>query len=164
MPDASTAFSLDIREVAHGSPDYNALVVLRHDVLRRPLGRTFTRAELDAESGSVHVGAWEGDALAGCLVLLPLGKGRVQMRQVAVQKDRQGRGVGRALVDFAETWARGQKFEVMVLHARESAVGFYKTLGYRAQGARFEEVGLPHREMTKALGRNSFADQSVHAR
>lgn len=146
---------------AHGSPDYNALVALRHDVLRRPLGRTFTRAELEAERGSVHVGAWEGDALAGCLVLLPLDAGRVRMRQVAVREDRQGRGVGRALVDFAETWARGQGFEVMVLHARAGAVGFYEALDYQKQGGMFEEVDLPHWQMTKALSGNIFPDESV---
>lgn len=76
------------------------------------------------------------------------------MQQVAVRAGWQGRGVGRALVEHAETRARELGFGVMVLHARESAVGFYETLGYQKQGARFWEVTLPHWEMTKTLSRD----------
>lgn len=142
---------LQITLAAHGTPDYDALVALRQEVLRAPLGLAFTPDQLAAEHGSYHLGGYSGGALAGCLVLRPLGGGRVQMRQVAVRAGWQGRGVGRALVEHAETRARELGFGVMVLHARESAVGFYETLGYQKQGARFWEVTLPHWEMTKTL-------------
>jgi predicted GNAT family N-acyltransferase len=39
----------------------------------------------------------------------------------------------------------------MVLHARETAVPFYNALGYNSVGAQFEEVGIPHFRMEKAL-------------
>ena len=110
--------------VAHGTPDYEALVALRHEVLRRPLGRTFTSEQLAAESSSYHLGCYSEEALVGCLMLAPLPEGRVQMRQVAVREQWRKRGVGRALADYAEGLARKLGFRVMVLHAREGAVGF----------------------------------------
>lgn len=155
-------FSLyQIALVAHGTPEYDALVALRHDVLRRPLGLAFTPEQIAAEDGSYHLGCYSEETLVGCLVLLPLPGGRVQMRQVAVPEEWRGRGAGRLLVGRTEELARGLGFGAMVLHARESAVGFYETLGYQKQGACFSEVGLPHWEMTKALNLHNSADLCV---
>jgi predicted GNAT family N-acyltransferase len=39
----------------------------------------------------------------------------------------------------------------MILHARATAVPFYLRLGYTVVGEPFEEVGIPHRGMEKAL-------------
>ncbi len=154
-------FPCQINLVAHRTPEYEALVALRHEVLRRPLGRTFTPEQLAAESGSYHVGCDCEGVLVGCLVLLPLPERRIQMRQVAVREDWQGRGVGRALVDWAEEFARDMGFGVIVLHARELAVGFYEALKYQKRGACFWEVGLPHWEMTKTLGLNNSPNESL---
>ena len=73
------------------------------------------------------------------------------MRQVAVVSDLQGQGIGRALVEYSEALARKLGFRRMVLHARETAVAFYKKLGYLRIGGRFEEVTIPHWAMTKQL-------------
>jgi predicted N-acetyltransferase YhbS len=73
------------------------------------------------------------------------------MRQVAVREDVQGQGVGRMLVRYSESVAREQGFETMMLHARETAVPFYKRLGYAIKGGRFIEVTLPHYTMCKPI-------------
>ena len=39
----------------------------------------------------------------------------------------------------------------MVLHARETAVGFYEKLGYKTSGDKFIEVTIPHFPMQKEL-------------
>ncbi len=151
MFEVSAVSLYQMRLVAHGSPEYEALVALRHDVLRRPLGLAFTPEQLAAESASYHLGCYSGETLAGCLVLAPQSEGRMQMRQVAVRDGWQGKGIGRLMAEQAENLARQMRFGVMILHARESAVGFYETLGYQKRGARFWEVTLPHWEMTKTL-------------
>jgi predicted GNAT family N-acyltransferase len=43
------------------------------------------------------------------------------------------------------------ELNAVVLHARETAVSFYKKLGYTKEGNVFEEVGIPHWKMTKPL-------------
>lgn len=147
------AAKVTIRRVAHGSTGWRATVALRDAVLRRPLGLRFAPEQLAAESDSVHLAAFLAGRLAGCLVLTPLDRRRVRMRQVAVRPDLQGRGVGTRLVRRSEAVAVRLGFRAMVLHARESAVPFYRRLGYRVAGREFVEVGLPHRTMWKSLGR-----------
>jgi predicted GNAT family N-acyltransferase len=38
-----------------------------------------------------------------------------------------------------------------MMHARDSAIGFYEKFGYKVTGAPFTEVNLPHRLMEKQL-------------
>jgi ribosomal protein S18 acetylase RimI-like enzyme len=140
------------RWTAHGTSDYLAIVALRREVLRRPLGMDFTAEQLAAESGQFHLGAWDGARLVGCLALVVEGS-EARMRQVAVAPDAQGRGIGRLLAVECEAEAVRRGASRMTLHARQTAVAFYERLGYAVEGEAFAEVGLPHRSMTKALRR-----------
>ena len=146
-----------IREVAHGSPEYLAAVELRRDVLRRPLGLDYSEAQLAAEASQVHLvayGSLEGGEALGCMSLGRRPDGSGQIRQAAVRHDQQGRGVGRLLVEALETAARRRGDPRIVLHARCPVIGFYERLGYRVEGPEFDEVGIPHRMMGKALGQD----------
>jgi len=60
-------------------------------------------------------------------------------------------GIGRALVEYSETWARNAGYRRMILHARETAVAFYESLGYQKIGDRFVEVTIHHWAMEKQL-------------
>lgn len=142
---------LQFQEAPYGSAEYEALVALRAEVLRRPLGLTFSADQLAAEKAERHIACYRNGDLVGCLLLKDLGDGCVQMRQVAVRPDAQGAGVGRALVEYAEARAAALGYRTMTLHARESAVGFYERLRYARVGERFVEVTLPHWEMSKRL-------------
>ena len=51
-----------------------------------------------------------------------------------------------------EEAARARGHRELMLHAQESAIGFYEKLGYDAVGERFIEADIPHLEMRKALG------------
>ncbi len=143
---------MKLRWVPHLSPAYALCVALRRDVLRKPLGLEFTVDQLAAESGSLHLAAFDEDVLVGCLMLTPKGKDTIQMRQVAVRPDHQGKGLGAAMVRESEAAARFHNYKRMVLNARETAVPFYLKLGYKVVGEPFVEVGLPHRRMEKVLG------------
>jgi predicted GNAT family N-acyltransferase len=39
----------------------------------------------------------------------------------------------------------------VLLHAQSSAVGFYTRAGFTPRGEPFEEAGIPHLEMVRAL-------------
>lgn len=141
-----------ILSIDFGTPEYDAAVRLRFEVLRRPLGLDFTPEQLAAEYDHHHLAAFDhrGELIA-CLVLTPAGQEQVKMRQVAVSPDWQGRGVGRALVEASEALSREKGFARMILHARETAVPFYRKLQYETVGERFEEVNIPHFRMEKPL-------------
>lgn len=149
----NSAIHLRFQTVPYGSSEYRETVALRSAILRRPLGLVFSPEQLAAERNDRHLACYLGERLAGCLILRGLDRERVQMRQVAVQEDLQGRGIGRVLVQEAETVAQSLGFSTMVLHARKSAVAFYEKLGYSRVGERFFEVTLPHWEMVKTLSR-----------
>ncbi|RYG71739.1 GNAT family N-acetyltransferase [bacterium] len=138
------------RLVAHGSPEYDALVDLRRRVLRLPIGLDFSPEELAAERDQLHIGVFADGVVAACATLVP-GEGTGKVRQVAVEPHHQGHGLGTFVMEWAETKARGLGLGTIAVHARGAAVPFYERLGYRTEGAEFTEVGLPHRRMTKAL-------------
>ncbi|MBK8724963.1 MAG: GNAT family N-acetyltransferase [Holophagaceae bacterium] len=142
---------MDLRWIPHLSPAYALAVALRRDVLRKPLGLEFSEAQLADEAEDLHLAAFDGTELVGCLLLSDRGSGRVQMRQVAVRQDLQGQGLGALLVRESEAEALRRGFATMILHARETAVPFYLKLGYGLVGEPFAEVGIPHRSMEKVL-------------
>ena len=143
---------VEVRVVPHGSPEYLAAVELRKRILRRPLGLDLTAEDLAAESGQTHIVALHQDRVIGCLVMVPQNCSVVKMRQVAVEPDLQGKGIGNAMVAASEEWAQWANYTLIELNARETAVKFYLGLGYTIVGEPFEEVTIPHRKMIKEIG------------
>jgi GNAT superfamily N-acetyltransferase len=70
---------------------------------------------------------------------------------MAVPNNMQGKGIGRALMIFAENIARDLGYRKLCMHARKTAVGFYQKLGYSITGDEFTEVTIPHYIMEKTL-------------
>ncbi|MBM3938366.1 MAG: GNAT family N-acetyltransferase [Sphingomonadales bacterium] len=133
-----------------GSVHYLQTLALRYSVLRKPLGLVFDPSIFPMETNDTHVIAKSGNRVVGCMILTAHGKD-MKMRQVAVDPQFQRKGVGVQLVHLAEEKALNQGAETMVLHARDSAIPFYLSLGYSIVGAGFEEVGIPHHAMRKPL-------------
>lgn len=139
------------KEVAHGSQEYDNIVALRNDLLRKPLGLVFSKEDLAKEKDSFHLGAYVGGELVACLILLPLSNGTLKMRQVATASKHQGKGYGRELVKFSEEFSKEKGYQKIELNAREIAIPFYEKLAYDKEGGIFEEVGIPHQKMFKRL-------------
>ena len=127
------------------------MVHLRSEILRKPLGLFFTEEELEKEKDDILMGAFEDDRLLGCCLLSPMDKMTVRLRQMAVPNNMQGKGVGRALMIFAENIARDLGYRKLCMHARTTAKGFYEKLGYSVSGNEFMEVTIPHYIMEKPL-------------
>jgi ribosomal protein S18 acetylase RimI-like enzyme len=143
--------SLELRLIAHNSAEYEEMIALRRRILRAPLGLDFTPEQLAAEKDDLMIAAYDDGEIVGCLVLTPHADHTLHMRQVAVDADRQGQGIGSELVRYSEQVARDRCFTEIELHARETAVQFYLKLGYEAIGDGYIEVTLPHRTMRKRL-------------
>ena len=140
-----------LKIIDHGSKEYKQMVNLRNEILRKPLGLTFTEEELEQEKNEILIGAFEDDKMLGCCMLITVDPSTVRLRQMAVLNNLQGKGIGRALMQFAENIARDRGFKKIIMHARKSAAGFYEKLGYQVCSGEFEEVTLPHYEMEKKL-------------
>lgn len=140
-----------LKIIDHGSREYHQMVQLRNDILRKPLKLTFTPEELAKEKDEILIGAFEEEKMLGCCMLITVDPVTVRLRQMAVLNNLQGKGIGRALMQFAENIARDRGFKKIIMHARKSAAGFYEKLGYQVCSGEFEEVTLPHYEMEKKL-------------
>ena len=140
-----------LKEIIYESPEYDQMIQLRLDVLRKPLGLSFSLDELKKEKDDILLGAFEEDNILACCVLTPDGSSCVQLKQMAVQNNLQGKGVGATLLRFAENVARDRGYTYMTMHARDSAVSFYEKHGYETEGDAFFEVTIPHYKMVKKI-------------
>jgi len=143
---------MEILQIDFGTPAFDEALALRNDILRIPLGLEFDPEDIQTEWESHHLGVYDQySTLHACLTLQPLSKREIKMRQVAVAETQQSKGVGTALVQASELFSKDLKFKIIELHARKTAVAFYKKLGYKTKGKMFKEVGIPHYKMYKEL-------------
>ncbi|MDZ4795886.1 MAG: GNAT family N-acetyltransferase [Bacteroidota bacterium] len=140
-----------LKIIDHGSPEYRQMVKLRDDILRKPLGLGFTAEELEEEKQNMLIAAFEDEDILGCCMLVEENTQTVRLRQMAVLNDLQGKGIGRALMGFAENIARDQGYKILAMHARKNATGFYEKMGYKIASEEFTEVTIPHFVMEKKL-------------
>jgi predicted GNAT family N-acyltransferase len=92
-----------------------------------------------------HFLAWLGGEAVATARARTTSKGW-KLERVAVLRAHRGRDVGRALV--AGALARAPAGVVVIVHAQESALGFWERVGFVAAGPRFEEGGIGHRSMS----------------
>jgi GNAT superfamily N-acetyltransferase len=140
-----------LKIIDHGSNEYRQMVKLRDDILRKPLGLGFAPYELEKEKDNMLIGAFEDDDMLGCCMLVEENPGMVRLRQMAVLNDLQGKGIGRALMHFAENLARDRGYKIISMHARKNAIGFYEKMGYKVSSPEFMEITIPHYVMEKQL-------------
>jgi GNAT superfamily N-acetyltransferase len=101
--------------------------------------------------GRVHV-IERGATVEGILVLIPENEVML-LDNVAVAPARQGSGLGRKLLEFAEQVALGAGYRSIRLYTHETMtenIGLYSRLGY-VETHRGEEKGFPRVYMTKRL-------------
>lgn len=123
------------------------LVPLRREVFIVEQGVPEALEWDEYDAVSVHALALiEGEAV-GCGRLLPDG----HIGRMAVRKAFRRQGVGRALLDSLVTTAIGRGLSLLQLHAQTHAQGFYAQAGFVAEGAEFDEAGIPHRRMVRRL-------------
>ena len=121
------------------------------DILRKPLGLELSTEDLAKEKHDILIGAFDEDEMIGCCILTQCDPESLRLRQMAVQKKLQRRGIGDSILTFAENIARDKGYKNIMMHARDTAVGFYEKFGYQIKGGHFTEVNIPHLVMEKSL-------------
>ena len=107
--------------------------------------------ELDADDAhAFHALALVSGNPVGCGRMVLCG-GYVKIGRMAVLGGRRGAGVGRGILEFLIEHARRRGFRRAVLDAQTHAEGFYRKQGFTAVGEVFEEAGIMHRRMERAL-------------
>lgn len=113
------------------------------------------------DEGRLHVAEQDG-IVRGVLVLLA-GEDGMLLDNVAVAPEAQGRGLGRAMMAFAERAAVAAGYRAIKLYTNEAMVeniALYTRLGY-AETHRAEEKGLRRVYMRKSLAGDGTGDEGA---
>lgn len=143
--------NIQIQQVSVADVAYQEVWQLREDILRQPIGLSLKNEDLSGDAEDIILAAIEDGKVIGCLMLTYMNEATLKLRQMAVHTEWQGKGVGAQLVTAAESLAQTRGYKKIMMHARQVAIGFYQSLGYRIVSDEFTEVGVPHFIMEKAL-------------
>ena len=124
----------------------------RWEMLRKPLGMSKETLKDELEDESSHLIAVDEQKIV-------VGAGRLhfnnnkeaQIRYMAVSNTIQRKGLGSEIVSALETIARKKGIQEIVLNARENAISFYLSMGYKETGPYKSGTGIPHITMRKKL-------------
>lgn len=104
------------------------------------------------DAGAVSVLEIDGAELSALLVLLPK-PDHLLLDNIAVRRDRQGQGLGRRLIAFAEAEARRLGYRDLRLYTHQTMtenIALYARLGF-AETGRGRDAGYDRVFMTKRL-------------
>ena len=127
--------------------DAPATIELRSRVLRD--GRAHEGFAEDGDATTIHLAAVDGDRVVGVATFVPRDDGWWQLRGMAVDTERQGRGIGRAILDEAETRLRALGASGVWANGRDTALGFYERAGWRVVGDGYDMTGRPHHRVER---------------
>jgi predicted GNAT family N-acyltransferase len=142
---------MDFRIIETGTDEYEKMASLRMKVLLDPIGVPRFYIDPVKEAADLLIGAFEADRIIGCCILTAIDNATMQLRQMAVDTEIQGKGVGAGIIRFAEELAKKNGYRLLMMHARDVVIPFYQKCGYHVAGEQFFEVGIGHHRMEKEL-------------
>jgi ElaA protein len=130
--------------------ELRAALDLREAVFCGEQGVTLDGDRDGRDRDAVQLIAVEDGAVVGTCRVLVEG-GDAKFGRLAVRRDARGRGIGAALLRAAEEEAVAAGARRMGLAAQTSAMGLYAAAGFAPYGDVYEDEGIAHRNMEKAL-------------
>lgn len=141
---------MPLKIIDHGTKEYQLMIDLRNEILRTPLGLKLGPEDFESDKGNILICAFDEEKLLGCCMLQQV-DGKILLRQMAIKNDLQGRGIGRALMTFAENIAHDIGYREIGLYARKVVTGYYEKCGYKSSGDEFVKLTIPHIMMKKKI-------------
>lgn len=128
---------------------------IRNQVFVREQGVPLDREIDNYEAYTIHFVLFQDTETPMATVrLLPLEDGKIKVQRMAVLKEFRKKGLGKVIMEAAETFANEHDYQQLVLGAQLTARDFYQRLGYQAEGDIFLDAGIEHVTMTKTLQNN----------
>ena len=130
--------------------DPAACFALRHTVFVEEQGVPVEEEQDALDETAVHLLASLGDKVVGAARVVMQDQ-TAKIGRVCVAKDQRGTGLGAGLIDAGIAAARRRGAKDVVLGAQVSALGFYERLGFVAFGPVFDDAGIDHQMMRRAV-------------
>jgi predicted GNAT family N-acyltransferase len=139
----------DVR-VASSSSEVDEALELRRRVFVGQQGVTLEADRDGLDPSALHIVAVDDGRVVGTCRLV-FDERLARLGRMAVEPDRRGQGLGRAILALAEAEARAAGAERIRLHAQLAARSLYERGGFDVKGEEFMEEGIPHLTMEKPL-------------
>jgi predicted GNAT family N-acyltransferase len=131
--------------------DRDAIVQIRSHVFQQEQGVP-VELEFDGkDEQATHFLAYFDTQPVGTVRIRMLDDTTVKLERLAVLPQFRTFGIGRKIMETALEFLSRQKITTVRIHAQEAVKEFYQKLGFVAEGAIFEEAGIPHLKMSKQL-------------
>jgi GNAT superfamily N-acetyltransferase len=104
---------------------------LRYRILRQPWNQPIGSEKNEGDSTGIHLALFESGIIKAVARLDISGEKVSQVRFVAVEEACQGKGLGKLVMNEVEKIAISRGDTLLILHAREVALPFYKKQGYQ---------------------------------
>ena len=133
--------------------EFQKYYYFRWEYLRKDLNQKLGSERDDTENISIHRMIKNNNGqIIGIGRLHKISSGIYQVRYFAVHKDYRKIGLGRYLMEDLEKIVVKKKSNYITLNARESAINFYKKLGYKVSKKTFLLYKkIQHYEMRKKI-------------
>lgn len=105
----------------------------------------------ELEDSSLHLVLYQSNQPVATTRIYKLDDNSYKVQRVAVLKEYRENGLGTILMKEVEKKARLNKMTKLTLGSQNTAVLFYKKLGYEISSNEFMDAGIPHHSMTKIL-------------
>ena len=124
----------------------------RWEILRKPLNIPHVPLKDNLEESSYHFMAiTSSNEIVACGRLHMNNDEEAQIRYMGVSENRRRMGLGSLIVDRLETQAKVLGASSITLNARNVALNFYKSQGYKTIGPYQSDTNIPHTKMEKFL-------------
>lgn len=111
--------------------EWDAYFDLRYRILRQPWKQPLGSEKNEGDASAEHFAVWIDGVIAAVARMDKMeDEDTVQVRFVAVDSTFQGKGLGKVVMNEVEKSAKKNGKKIIVLHARENALDFYKALNY----------------------------------
>lgn len=133
------------------STDLDACLAVRFKVFVQEQSVPIALERDEYDESAIHILATDGDKPVGTARIIVSGD-TGKIGRVAVLADLRGTGLGRDLIKacLAELESLPD-VKIAKLGSQTHALGFYEKLGFVAEGPEFDDAGIPHRMMTRAV-------------
>ncbi|MBY8908328.1 GNAT family N-acetyltransferase [Salinicoccus roseus] len=137
-------------KVADNNIMYNQCLEIRKRVFVEEQNVPMDREVDEYEDVATHILLIDDEPI-GTVRYRPASDDMIKVERMAVLPEERGRKLGFKLMEFVHDHAREHGYTRAKLGAQVHAIDFYRKLGYTVSSDEFEDAGIPHVYMEKAL-------------
>lgn len=142
---------MTVKIIDWNSEEYWKGILLRNKFLKTSAGKEWIKELPVNEEQDIHMAALIDGKVVGTLLLFKSSEAIAQIKQVAIDDQYQGFGIGKQLLEFAEKIADLMNFQSVFLTGRKQAWGFYTHLGYQSIGYAYSEGQVVLKKFEKII-------------